>query len=92
MLREIIYKLGSNNKNNLRWFLTGMLLFAVSGGFIALGYYYQYWYQIIGMVIAVPAVILMGYGYLRMLANRFAQIWKRLEDSRDRRKSRGEDL
>jgi hypothetical protein len=92
MIRQIIYKLGSNNKGNLRWFLIGMLLFFVSGGFIALGYYYQHWYQIIAMVIAVPAVILMGYGYLGMLANRFAQIWKRLEDSRDRLKSHDEDL
>lgn len=85
MLRKIIYKLGSNNKGNLRCFLSGMLLFAVSGGFIALGYYYQHWYQMIGLVLAVPAVLLMGYGYLGMLANRLAQILKRLDDAKKKR-------
>jgi hypothetical protein len=78
MIREIIYKLGNDPKRSMRRFLSGLLLFAIAGGFIALGYYYQYWYQIIGLVTAVPAGMMMAYGYVGLLANRLAQILQRL--------------
>jgi hypothetical protein len=84
MIRQFIYRCGSNSKRSLRWFLGGLLLFALTGGFIAIGYYYQHWYQIIGLVIAIPALICTLYGYLGLLANRFAQILQRFEKKRQK--------
>lgn len=86
MIRQFIYKFGSNNQNNMRWFLIGLGLFAVAGGFIALGYYQHHGFQIVGLVIAVPALGCVVYGYLAMLANRLAQILNRLTKNAKRSK------
>ncbi|MFT5161905.1 MAG: hypothetical protein ACI9FJ_000473, partial [Alteromonadaceae bacterium] len=32
MIRQFIYRCGSNSKRSLRWFLGGLLLFALTGG------------------------------------------------------------
>lgn len=79
MIRQIIYRFGSDPKRSLRWFLTGLLLFALAAGLIAIGYYYQHWWQVIALIVAVPAVACTLYGYLGILANRLAQILKRFE-------------
>lgn len=76
MIRNFIYKLGSNPKRSVKFFVVGLLLAALAGGFIALGYYRQHWYQIAGLIIALPAIGLMAYGYIGILANRFAQVIK----------------
>ena len=78
MIWQFIYRFGSNAKRSLGWFLSGLLLFAVAGGFIAIGYYYQHWWQIIGLMLAIPALLCTLYGYLGILANRLAQIIRRL--------------
>lgn len=76
MLARLLYKLGGNPKRSVKLFVTGLLLAAVSGGFIALGYYREHWYQIIGLALAFPALLIMTYGYIGILANRFAQVIK----------------
>ena len=83
-IRQWVYRFGSNDKLSLRWFLGGLSLFALAGGFIAAGYYYQYWLQTIGLAIAIPATIITLYGYLGILANRFAQILGRFERKKKR--------
>ncbi len=88
MIRQFIYRVGKDDKRSLRWFLAGLLLFAVAGGFIALGYHFEYWLQIIGLVIAIPALICTLYGYLGILANRLAQIIKRFEDQAKKNRTR----
>ena len=75
-LQKFIYKLGSNPQRSMRSFFLGLLLAALSGSFIALGYYREHWYQIIGLAIAIPAILLMAYGYIGIFANRFAQVIK----------------
>jgi cytochrome b len=84
MLKAIIYKLGSDAKHSLRLFFIGLGLFTVAGGFIALGYYQVHWYQIIGLVIAIPALFFMIWGYIGILANRFSQIIEQLDKRRKR--------
>ena len=84
MLKQSIYKLGSDSKRSLRLFFIGLGLFALAGGFIALGYYQQYWYQTIGIVIAIPALYFMAWGYVGILANRISQIIQSLDKRRER--------
>lgn len=76
MIRQLIYKIGANPKRSARIFFVGLLINAIAAAFIALGYYHQHWYQMIGLGIAVPGVLVMAYGYLGILANRFAQVIK----------------
>ncbi len=73
-VRNLIYKLGSNPKRSVKYFIAGLLLCCVAGGFIALGYYHHHLYQVIGLAIALPAILIMAYGYLGIFANRFAQV------------------
>lgn len=87
MIKSFIYRFGSNDKRSLRWFLAGLLLFVIAGAFIALGYYDQYWWQMVGLVIAVPAVLVTLYGYLGILANRFAQVLQKFERKKQRKKT-----
>jgi hypothetical protein len=79
MIRQLIYRFGNDTKRSLRWFAAGLLLFCVAGGLIAAGYYYQYWWQTMGLLLAIPAACCTLYGYLGILANRFAQILQRFE-------------
>ena len=88
MIRQVIYRFGSDVKRSLRWFAAGLLLFAIAGAFIAAGYYYQYWWQIVGLVVALPALFITLYGYLGILANRFSQILKRFKDKRHEMRDR----
>jgi hypothetical protein len=86
MIIQTIYKLGADVKRSARWFIGGIVLALVAGGFIALGYYYQHQYQIIGLGLLAPAALSMGYGYIGILANRIAQIIKGIKDKRERNK------
>ncbi|WP_199610643.1 hypothetical protein [Flocculibacter collagenilyticus] len=76
-LLKQLNRLGRNPKKSLRIFLTGLALFLVAVGFIALGYYQSHWYQIIGLVILGFAIIVCALGYIGILANRLAKFWQR---------------
>ena len=86
MIIETIYKLGADVKRSARWFIGGLFLAIMAGGFIALGYYHQHQYQIIGLGLLAPVLLCMGYGYIGILANRVAQIIKQIKDRRERNK------
>ncbi|WP_046007064.1 hypothetical protein [Pseudoalteromonas rubra] len=73
-MRRLIYRLGSHPKRSLRFFLCGLALFALSAALIALGYFYQAWLQLPGLVMLVLALGVAGYGYLGIFANRFSQV------------------
>lgn len=81
MLKQLIYRLGSEPKLSLKRFLRGLALFVLAVVFIALGYYSHYSLQIIGLVILAIALFFASWGYLGIFANRFSQVLDR-KDSR----------
>ncbi|AZZ96824.1 hypothetical protein [Pseudoalteromonas sp. R3] len=81
-MRHLIYRLGSHPKRSLRFFLSGLALFVLSMVLIALGYFYQPWLQLPGMIVLVPALGVAGYGYLGIFANRFSQVLSARESAK----------
>ena len=77
MLKQLIYRLGSEPKLSLKRFLRGLALFVLAVVFIALGYYSHYSLQIIGLVILATALFFAAWGYLGIFANRFSQVLDR---------------
>lgn len=70
----LIYRLGSEPKRSLKRFLIGLGLFTLAVAFIALGYFYQPWWQIPGLLLLAVALFFAIWGYLGIFANRFAQV------------------
>ncbi|MBE0458947.1 hypothetical protein NDQ71_13250 [Pseudoalteromonas sp. KG3] len=77
MLKQLIYRLGSEPKLSLKRFLRGLALFVLAVIFIALGYYTHFSLQIIGLVILAIALFFAAWGYLGIFANRFSQVLDR---------------
>ena len=77
MLKQLIYRLGSEPKLSLKRFLRGLALFVLAVVFIALGYYSHYSLQIIGLAILAIALFFAAWGYLGIFANRFSQVLDR---------------
>ncbi|WP_018691354.1 hypothetical protein [Algicola sagamiensis] len=82
MLKPLIYRLGANPKRSLKVFLIGLLLFAVGAGAIVYGYFHEAYWQLLGLILLVPAIGLAAIGYLGIFANRFAQVMKRVPPRR----------
>lgn len=78
-----LYRLGGNVKRSLRWFLFGLFQGAIAAGLIYWGYYHHHYYQIAGLVLLVPAVGCLIYGYVGILANRLSHA---VENIRNKRK------
>ncbi|QQM64134.1 hypothetical protein JG479_15690 [Pseudoalteromonas sp. LC2018020214] len=76
MLKQLIYRLGSNPKLSLKRFFRGLALFVLAVIFISIGYYTHYSLQIIGVIILLPALFFAGWGYCGIFANRFSQVLK----------------
>ncbi|MBH0062814.1 hypothetical protein I6E85_16920 [Pseudoalteromonas sp. NZS71] len=76
MLKQLIYRLGSNPKLSLKRFFRGLALFVLAVIFISIGYYTHYSLQIIGVIILLPALFFTGWGYCGIFANRFSQVLK----------------
>jgi len=91
-MKQLIFKLGSNVKRSLRFFIVGLVLGVISAALIYHGYYHQHYYQIVGLVILVPAVICLFYGYIGLLANRISQIIQGIIDKRQRNKELYQDI
>jgi len=79
MLKQLIYRLGSNPKLSLKRFFRGLALFVLAVVFIGLGYYSHYSLQIIGIVILIPALFFAAWGYSGIFANRFSQVINNIE-------------
>ncbi|KTF15023.1 hypothetical protein [Pseudoalteromonas sp. H103] len=76
MLKQLIYRLGSNPKLSLKRFFRGLALFVLAVIFISIGYYTHFSLQIIGIVILTPALFFAAWGYSGIFANRFSQVLK----------------
>ncbi|GAA59715.1 hypothetical protein P20652_1579 [Pseudoalteromonas sp. BSi20652] len=76
MLKQLIYRLGSNPKLSLKRFFRGLALFVLAVIFISIGYYTHYSLQIIGVISLIPALFFAGWGYCGIFANRFSQVLK----------------
>ncbi|WP_404342075.1 hypothetical protein [Pseudoalteromonas mariniglutinosa] len=74
MLKQWIFRLGSHPKLSLKRFFRGVALFVLAVIFIALGYYYHYALQIVGLIILPMALFFTAWGYLGIFANRFSQV------------------
>ncbi len=73
-MTTILEKLGKNPQGSLSLFLRGLGLFLMGLIFIAIGYYYHYFWQIIGIFFIVIACLLSAWGYLGIFANRWFHI------------------
>lgn len=78
-----LYRLGANVKRSLRWFLFGLAQGVLAGGLIYHGYHHHHYFQIAGLILLVPAVGCLVYGYVGILANRLSHM---VEDIRNKRK------
>lgn len=70
-MNNLLAKLGQNPQRSLSIFLRGFGLFIIGLGFIALGYFYHYLWQVVGIVIIAFACIIAAWGYLGIFANRW---------------------
>ena len=57
--------------------MRGLGLFAIGVLFIVIGYYFHYYWQIVGLLFLSPAILLAAYGYIGMFANRLLNITQR---------------
>ena len=67
LLRE---KLGQNPSRSIVFFVGGIGLFVIGLFFITIGYFYHYWWQIVGLILLFCACMSFAWGYLGMFANR----------------------
>ncbi|MEJ6476030.1 hypothetical protein [Pseudoalteromonas piscicida] len=74
MSKTLIYRLGSHPKRSLKFFLAGLCLVIVAAIFIALGYYQDHRFQIVGLILLLPGLCCAFYGYIGIFANRFSQV------------------
>lgn len=57
--------------------MRGLGLFAIGVLCIFIGYYFHYYWQIVGLLFLAPAILLAVYGYIGMFANRLLNITQR---------------
>ena len=83
MLKQWVFRLGSDPKLSLKRFLRGLALFVLAVIFIAIGYYGPAILQLIGLLILAIALFFAAWGYLGIFANRFAQVLERASPKDD---------
>ena len=71
---KLLEKLGQDPERSLMLFLRGLGLFVLGLGFVALGYFYHYFWQVIGVIVLGLACIVSAWGYLGIFANRWLNI------------------
>lgn len=76
-MNNLLARLGQDPKRSLSIFLTGLGLFALGLIFIAIGYFYHHFWQLIGLVILAFACLIAAWGYLGFFANRWYNIINR---------------
>jgi hypothetical protein len=76
-MNSIFEKLGQNPQRSLQLFMRGLGLFVIGVFFIFIGYYFHYYWQIVGLFFLVPAVLLSAYGYIGIFINRLLNILQR---------------
>lgn len=76
-MKKLLEKLGQNPQRSLTIFLRGLGLFVIGLMFIALGYFYHYLWQVIGIVVLALACIIAAWGYIGIFANRWLSMLNR---------------
>lgn len=76
-MNNIFEKVGQDPQRSLQFFMRGLGLFAIGVLLIFIGYYFHYYWQILGLCILVPAILLSAYGYIGIFANRLLNILQR---------------
>ncbi|MDW7551460.1 hypothetical protein HUZ36_19775 [Pseudoalteromonas sp. McH1-7] len=82
MSKALIYRLGSNPKRSLKFFLFGLCDVILAAILIALGYYQDHRFQIAGLFILPIGLCSAFYGYIGIFANRFSQVIEAREKRR----------
>ncbi len=73
-MNKLLEKLGQNPQRSLTLFLRGLSLFVIGLVFVAIGYFYHFWWQILGLIILCIACLLAAWGYLGIFVNRWLNI------------------
>jgi len=73
-MASLFAKLGQHPQRSMALFLKGLGLFLIGAAFVALGYYQQYWWQIIGLVFLAVGAAIAAIGYLGIFANRLTSM------------------
>ncbi|MBU2869532.1 hypothetical protein [Colwellia sp. E2M01] len=80
---KLLEKLGQDPQHSLMLFLRGLGLFVIGLLFVALGYFYHYLWQVIGIITLAIACLLSAWGYLGIFANRWLNILYRTQSSQN---------
>ena len=73
-MMKLLEKLGQNPKASLALFLRGLGLFVIGVFFIGLGYFYHYFWQIVGLIFLAIGGAIAIWGYIGIFANRWFNI------------------
>ena len=80
---SILDKVGQDPQRSLTLFLRGLGLFAIGACLIFIGYYYHYFWQIIGIAFLAFGIIFSIWGYSGIFANRLLNIFDRRSNKSD---------
>lgn len=86
MLKQWLFKLGSNPAKSWADFKIGLIVFCIGVALILLGASYWVLLQIPGLLILATGFIFAAKGYLGIFANRFSQTLSQLGDAGDKDK------
>lgn len=76
-MKRILEKLGQDPQRSLQFFMRGLGLFAIGVLLIYTGYYFHHYWQILGLCVLIPAILLAAYGYIGIFSNRLLNILQR---------------
>ncbi|MEW6993973.1 hypothetical protein AADZ84_06900 [Colwelliaceae bacterium MEBiC 14330] len=80
-MNNFLEKIGQNPQHSLTVFLRGLGLFIIGLVFVAIGYFYQFWWQIIGIILLCFACLVSAWGYLGIFINRWLNIRYRIKNN-----------
>jgi len=76
-MNKLLAKLGQDPARSLTIFLRGLGLFSLGLLFIAIGYFYHYLWQVLGLILIALGCMISAWGYLGIFANRWFNILNR---------------
>jgi hypothetical protein len=80
---SLLEKLGQDPQRSLTLFIRGLGLFAFGASLIFIGYYYHYFWQILGIIFLAFGIIFSMWGYAGIFANRLLNIFDRRSNKSD---------
>lgn len=76
-MKTLLEKLGQDPKRSMATFLKGLGLFVIGLVFIAIGYFYQHYWQMLGIAILAIGCLVAAWGYIGIFANRLLNIFQK---------------